>query len=320
MSLARRSMRDGVVSGVLAGTVVVVLFFFYDLGQGEALRTPAYLLGTLFDKELSVTPAVIAGYTVLHYLVWALLGIIAVALIEWANLRRNVLIGTAYGLLACSLLFYGGLVITGPSGVLGAPAWPAVFFGNALAGFTLFAYLRWVSSEPGITGFASYLKSHPITRQGLIAGILGALVVAVWFLVIDTILREPLFTPATLGTVFFRGGGGPTAVTIVPETVIGYSVVHFTAFILFGVLLSGLTKEVERHPPLVFGLLILFVVFEAFFVALVAILGRWVLESLAWWSVMVGNLLAAAAMGTYMWKVHPALSSRLKSSVLWADD
>ncbi|MFQ5679700.1 MAG: hypothetical protein ACE5HP_09610 [Gemmatimonadota bacterium] len=318
MSLAKGSVRNGMLAGLLAGTVLVVLFYFYDLGRGEALRTPAYLLGALLDRELSPTVGVIAVYTVLHYLVWALLGVLAVALIR-CGVPPNPLIGAAYGLFACSVLFYGGLIITGPEGVLRAPAWPAVFFGNALAGLTIFATLHAASSEPGITGFLSFLEAHPVTRHGLVAGLLGAVVVATWFLVIDTLLRDPLFTPAALGTVLFRGGG-PANVAITPGTVFGYSLVHFAAFVLFGMMLSGLTEGVERHPPLIFGLLILFVVFEVFFVALVAILGRWVLQALAWWSVMVGNLLAAAAMGTYMWKVHPALSGRLKSSVLWAEE
>lgn len=319
MSLGKREVRNGVVAGVLAGTVLVVLFYFYDLGLGEPLRTPAYLLGALIGRPLEATVPVIAIYTVIHYAAWAGLGVVAVALVRWASLPRNVFIGAAYGLFACSLLFYGGLIVTGTD-VLRAPAWPAVFFGNALAGLVMFTYLHWVSSEPGITGFTSFLQAHRLTRQGIVAGLIGGGAVAVWFLVIDTLLREPLFTPAALGTVLFRGGGGPENVVIAGDTVFGYTLVHFAAFILFGVILSGLTEEVERHPPLVFGLVILFVVFEVFFIAMVAVLGRWVLEALAWWSVLVGNLLAAVAMGTYLWKVHPALSSRLRDSVIWAEE
>lgn len=315
----KRSIRDGAIAGVLAGTILVVLFYFYDLGRGEPLLTPAYLLGALIGRALEPTALVIAVYTVIHYAVWAGLGVVAVALVRWANLPRNVFIGAAYGLFACSVLFYGGLVVTGTD-VLAAPAWPAVLFGNALAGLVMFTYLHWVSAEPGITGLMSFLDAHPLTRQGIVAGLLGGTAVALWFLVIDTALREPLFTPAALGTLLFRGGGGAENVVISTGTVLGYTLVHYAAFLLFGVVLSGITEEVERHPPLVFGLLILFVVFEVFFIAMVAVLGRWILETLAWWSVLVGNLLAAATMGTYMWKVHPALRSRLRDSVIWAEE
>lgn len=319
MSLAKRAIRNGVVAGVLAGTVLVVLFYFYDLGRGEPLRTPAYLLGALIGRSLEPGFVVIAVYTALHYAVWAGLGVVAVALVRWAGLPRNVLIGAAYGLFACSVLFYGGLVVTGTD-VLRAPAWPAVLFGNALAGLVMFSYLHWVSAEPGITGLMSFLEAHPVTRQGIVAGLIGGTAVAIWFLVIDTAIREPLFTPAALGTLLFRGGGGPENVVISTGTVLGYTLVHYAAFLLFGVILSGLTRQVERHPPLVFGLMILFVVFEVFFIAMVAVLGSWILEALAWWSVLVGNLLAAVTMGAYMWKVHPALRSRLQDSVIWAEE
>lgn len=319
MSLGRRDLRNGLVAGLLAGTVLVVLFYFYDLGRGEPLRTPAYMLGALIDRSLEPGVAVIAVYTAIHYAVWAALGVAAVALLRWAGLPPNVLIGVAYGLFACSVLFYGSLVVTG-SDVLHAPAWPAVFFGNALAGLVMFTYLHAVSSEPGITGLASFLEAHPLTRQGIAAGVLGGTAVAVWFLVVDTVLRDPLYTPAALGTLLFRGGGGPENVVVAPGTVLGYTLVHYAAFLLFGVILSGITEQVERHPPLVFGLLLLFVVFELFFVAMVAVLGSWILEALAWWSVLLGNLLAAVTMGTYMWRVHPELRRRLRDSVLWAEE
>ncbi len=320
MSLSARKLRDGIIAGLLAGFVLAVLFYFYDLGQGSPLRTPAFLWGAMWRQgEVEATTAIVLAYTVVHFVVWAGLGALAAALIEWAGLPRNILIGAAYGLFACSLVFYLGLIRAPDDLVLSAPGWPAVFFGNALAGVVMFTHLHWVSTEPGLTGVLSFLQAHRTTRQGLIAGLIGAVVVAVWFLIIDTILREPLFTPAALATVLFRGGGGPADVVIAAGPVLGYTLVHFTFFILFGVILSGLTDQVEKFPPLIFGLLILFVVFEVFFVALVAILGRWILSELAWWSILVGNLLAAVSMAFYMWRVHPTLAGQLKSEVLWAE-
>ncbi len=59
--------------------------------------------------------------------------------------------------------------------------------------------------------------------------------------------------------------------------------------------------------------------FEVFFVALVMILGRWVLQELAWWSVLIANLLAGVSMALYAWRVHPDLRGRLTSRGLWAE-
>ena len=320
MSLPARTVRDGLVAGLLAGFVLAVLFYFYDLGQGAPLRTPAFLWGAIVNRaEIQPTAGVVIGYTMIHFVAWAGLGILAAALIHWAGLPRNVLIGAAYGLFACSFVFYAGLIRAPAALVLSAPGWPAVFFGNALAGIVMFTHLHWVSTEPGVIGVTSFLKAHPVTRQGIVAGLIGAVVVALWFLLIDSLLREPLYTPAALASVLFQGGGAPEAVEITLVPVLGYTLVHFAFFILFGVLLSGMVMQVEKFPPLAFGLLILFVMFEVFFIAMVAMLGRWILQELAWWSILIGNILAAAAMSAYMWKVHPELAGRLTPEALWAD-
>jgi hypothetical protein len=319
MKLSARAIRDGLIAGLLAGFVLAGLFYFYDLGQGAPLQTPAFLWGAIIrGGEADPTTSIIVGYTILHFIVWAALGLFACALVAWTRLPRNILIGAAYGLFACSIVFYLGL-IRAPAGlVLAAPGWPAVFFGNALAGIAMFTYLHLVSSEPGVIGFLNFFQTHKTTRQGVIAGVIGGLTVAVWFLIVDSIARDPWFTPAALGTILFRGGGGPADVVIGAGPVLGYSLVHFACFVLLGVVLSGLAEQIERFPPLVLGLAILFVVFEVFFVALVMILGRWMLQEL-WWSVLLGNLLAGSSMALYMWRVHPNLAGRLTRQVLWAD-
>jgi len=320
VSLPARTVRDGLIAGLLAGFVLAVLFYFYDLGQGAPLRTPAFLWGAIVNRaEIQPTVGVVVGYSIIHFVAWAGLGILAAALITWAGLPRNVLIGAAYGLFACSFVFYFGLIRAPDALVLSAPGWPAVFFGNALAGIVMFTHLHWVSTEPGVVGVMSFLHAHPVTRQGIVAGLLGAVVVALWFLLIDSLLREPLYTPAALASVLFHGGGAPEAVEISAAPVLGYTLVHFAFFILFGVLLSGLVMQVEKFPPLAFGLVILFVVFEVFFIAMVAMLGRWILQELAWWSILIGNILAAAAMSAYLWRAHPGLAARLTTDALWAD-
>lgn len=319
MRLTARAVRDGLAAGLLAGLVLAVLFYFYDLGQGAPLRTPAFLWGAILQRgELEPTAGVVIGFTIVHFIAWGALGLLACVLIGWAGLPRNLLIGAAYGLFACSLVFYLGLIRAPVDQVLSAPGWPAVFFGNAVAGVVMFTHLHWVGSEPGVTGFLDFLQTHRTTRVGITAGLIGALAVAVWFLIVDAIARVPFFTPAALGALLFGEVSGAEDVVIAVGPVLGYSFVHFAFFILFGVTLAGLTEQIRRFPPLVFGLLILFVVFEVFIVAMAAILGRWILQELAWWSILIGNLLAALAMGAYMWRAYPELAGRLKDDVLWA--
>ena len=315
-----RRVRHGLVGGLLGGFVLAVLFYFYDLGQGQPLQTPAFLWGALVRRaEVEPTAGIIAGFTAIHFAAWGGLGMLAAALVRWAGLPRNVLIGALYGLLVCSLTFYAGLIRAPAELVLSAPDWPAVFFGNALAGIVMFTHMHWVSSEPGIIGMMNFLQTHEATRHGIYAGLLGAFAVAVWFLIIDTILRVPFYTPAALATVLFRGGATTGQVQVAVAPVLGYTVAHFAFFVLFGVIVSGLARQAVKFPALALCILVLFVVFEVFFVAMVAMLAGWILEELAWWSILVGNVFAALVMGAYLWRAHSDLAERLTSERIWAD-
>lgn len=319
MEIPKRTVRYGVVAGLLGGTALIVFFFFYDLIQGELFRTPTYLSAALLDQD-GLEPGwfLLLAYTLLHYMVFAVLGAAAAVLFEWAAIPRNLFVGAAFGLFICSLIFYPALLITG-SDVLAAPAWPSVLAGNVLAGLVIVTYLRWVSDQPGFTGILAQLQAHKMLREGLVAGLIGAFAVAIWFLVADMMVREAFFTPGALGSILFLGAQGPQDVVISSGTVVGYTLVHFAAFIVFGTIMSGIVTQIERFPPLVFALLLLFVVFETFFIVMVAMLGSWMVEALEWWVVLFGNLFAAGVMGFYLWRAHPVLREELTSEALWAE-
>jgi hypothetical protein len=310
---------NGAVGGFLAGAALIVLFFFYDLARGVPLATPTFLASAVFGNEGPLeVPAQVAIYTVAHFIVLTLLGIVAALLIEAARLPRNLLVGTAYGLFACTLVFYAALISSGAA-VLDAPAWPIVFVGNVMAGAIIVTYLRLTGPEQGFTGLMHHLSRNQVIREGVVAGLIGAAVVALWFLVLDSVSGRPLFTPGALGSAIFFGTASVDNVTITPSTVIGYSLFHLAAFLFVGVVASALVTQAEKFPPLVFGLIIFFVVFETFIVSMTALLGAWLMQELAWWSVLVGNFLAAASMGMYLWHVHPKLRELLNDEVLWAE-
>lgn len=313
-----KSVRDGAIGGLIAAATLIVLFFFYDLIRGDALGTPAFLAGSLLGRGDAVpTMALVASYTVIHFLAFAALGALAGVLFDIADVPRNVLFGAAYGLFAASLGFYTSLTITG-SDVLRAPAWAAVFFGNALAGVIIVSYLAMRGGDTEGSVIARALGSK-VVKDGVIVGLIGASVVALWFLIVDMITIQPLFTPAALGSLLLGGASGITDIDTTVTVVIGYTIFHFATFIVLGVVLSALVTQAERFPPFVFALVILFIVFETFFIAVVAMLGTWVLDLLAWWSVLVGNLLAAVAMGAYLWRAHPRLRKELAGGALWAE-
>lgn len=159
-------------------------------------------------------------------------------------------------------------------------------------------------------------SSHGVMREGLIAGLIGALAVAAWFFILDLFAGQLLHTPAVLGSALFHGASTREAVEISALTVGGYTVVHFAAFAVLGIIVAALVTRAEESPPLILGLVLLFVTFETLLLGIVAILAAWLLDVLAWWSIGVGNLIAAAAMAVYLWRVHP----RLRQEVARADD
>src|SRR6059058_5833825 len=71
-----------------------------------------------------------------------------------------------------------------------------------------------------------------ILREGFIAGLIGAGAVALWFLIVDTIAGRPFFTPAMLGSAVFWGVHDPALVVIEYSRIIGYTMIHVSAFII----------------------------------------------------------------------------------------
>ncbi len=151
--------------------------------------------------------------------------------------------------------------------------------------------------------------------DGMTAGLIGALTVAGWFLMLDVDRGEPLATPALLGAVLLHGLRDPMALTMTPRLIAEYSVIHFVAFITLGLVAAWLISAVERDPELGAGVLALFVFMEFFFLVLIGALSYAALETLVWWRIIMANFLASAAMSGFFGARHPALSFHLRLSL-----
>lgn len=162
-------------------------------------------------------------------------------------------------------------------------------------------------------------KRHSTMREGVTAGVLGASVIAVWFFIVDIIARHPLHTPQLLGSALFSilGPGGSRSAT---AEVITFTVVHYGIFIIVGLIATAVIHAAQREATVLAGAFILFVVFEIAFYGFVALLAHTLLRELAWYSVAVGNVFAAAAMGTYLWRRHPDLGESLSHSLSGKED
>ena len=155
-----------------------------------------------------------------------------------------------------------------------------------------------------------------IVREGAVAGVIGAAVVALWFLVFDIARGRPLLTPALLGAAFFLGADAPPELPVRLGPVLGYTLLHGLAFVAFGIIAASVIAATEREPTLIIALVILFACFETFFLGVVGLLGRSVTDLPSWWAILSANFLAAAAMLWYFLLRHRSLPRDLVGS--WA--
>lgn len=157
-----------------------------------------------------------------------------------------------------------------------------------------------------------------VLREGFWAGCIGAAAVAVWFLIVDSVNGRPFFTPAMLGSAVFWGATSPSQVVIEFSRVVGYTMIHTSAFVVLGTVAAWLMTQAEDTPPALFLVIVLACFFEVGFYVLVAILAQPLLGALAWWNVAIGNAIAASAMAFYLWRSHPAIAAELKRHPLGA--
>jgi hypothetical protein len=153
----------------------------------------------------------------------------------------------------------------------------------------------------------SVVNTSQLYQEGLAAGTMGAVVIALWFLVLDVLKGQPFFTPMVLGTALFKGTEAlptPQHLEFSLDIVVGFTFVHWLVFAAVGCIASRLLGLAERNANFGFGILLLFVVFEFGFVGGATLFAEPVLRALAWPTVLIGNLLAAFVMALYFWRRH----------------
>jgi len=150
------------------------------------------------------------------------------------------------------------------------------------------------------------------------SGAIGGSVVALFFLIVDAIRLEPLYTPSLMGSVLFGGADPATVMGVDLGMVAAYTVVHFVGFAALGILASLVVHEVElhaRHHPAM-ALAVLFLMFEGSFALLAEIFMPGVIVRVGAAYVALANLLAAAGMGVFFLASHePRAWRHIKDAV-----
>jgi hypothetical protein len=159
-------------------------------------------------------------------------------------------------------------------------------------------------------------KVDATVREGIIAGLLGATSIAIWFLIVDIVAGRPFYTPSVLG-IGLLSVFGPRGDEGMVAQVIAYTIFHYGIFLGIGMLVSYIVHRAEKDDTVLAVALILFVALEVGFYGLVAVLSQSrQLGNLAWYQVLAGNLIAALTMGTYIWRTHPELRRELQHALV----
>jgi hypothetical protein len=152
--------------------------------------------------------------------------------------------------------------------------------------------------------------------DGLVAGLLGGLTVAIWFLIFDFSNGHPFRTPEMLDAALLHVSPAPAGSATLALRLIEYSVIHFAAFGLFGLLVAWLLIAARPTPGYIFSLVAVFAVFEVFFVALVILLKPELRPWIKGFNLLVANLLATAVMSSYFFLRNPDIGGNLFGSRL----
>jgi hypothetical protein len=153
-----------------------------------------------------------------------------------------------------------------------------------------------------------------VLREGIVAGLIGAATVAIWFFVFDILRGRPFLTPTLLGSFVFFGVNTPVGMEPALGPILGYTVLHGLAFVAFGIMAATMMAMSEREPALFVAFVILFAAFEVFFFGVLSVLGQGIQAVLVWWAVLIGNLLASVAMLWFLFRAHRALPHTLIGS------
>ena len=296
----------GLIAGVIGATVIAVFFLVTDLIAGTPLATPGFMAEALLGTPGA---AGVPAYTVLHYTSFLVMGMATAWALANLNVRAPVPIGLALGGMLFAFIFYGAVLLNGPD-VVSFVGWPTALVANVLAGLAMVAYCHRAAGVEGPT-WIGRIVSIPWVREGLVLGLSTAALTAVWMLVVDSVTAEAFYTPGALGSAMVLAAAGAEEIVISSATVLGYTLYHVIVFLALGLVVAYGASRVDEAPSVLVAGLLLFAVFEALTVGLIAMLAAFLLGATAWWAILGGNLLAAAWMEWNVSRRHPEIAAAL---------
>jgi hypothetical protein len=307
-----RIIIDGAIAGIIGAVVVAVWFLIFDMIRGHALETPALLAATILhgshSHEVHHGLALLAlEYSLIHFGAFITFGIAGGLLLETCETESSLLFSLVIFFVAFEVFFIAVVLFLGPN-VMVELTWWGIIVGNLLATAAMLSYFFWRHPALAFNLLGGWIT---IAREGITAGLVGGIVVSLWFMAYDLASGNSFHTPAILGAMVFQNATVSDGIQATLPLVLGYSILHFFAFVGFGLALAVLLAASEWEPFMVLGALLLLAVFEVFFVGFISLIDQSALEALGWWKIVAGNILALIAMATYFIRGHRGLGVKL---------
>ncbi|NIQ57926.1 MAG: hypothetical protein GWN71_32480 [Gammaproteobacteria bacterium] len=152
-----------------------------------------------------------------------------------------------------------------------------------------------------------------VLTEGLVAGLIGFVVVALFFVVLNLAQgRSPFYTAALLGATLFYGLEDPADLVVWAGPVLAYNGVHLLVFLVLGVVAAWLASEAERGPQFWYLALSLFILLVFHMYGAVLWFADVLRGALPWWAVGGASLGAGIAMIAYLWRAHPRLRRQFR--------
>jgi hypothetical protein len=141
MSSTESVTREGARAGIFGALAVAVWFFFVDLIAGQPLATPealgAALVSVLRANQQLTSLTHLIVYTVFHFAVFIILGIIAAAVIRASDREPSILMGFLFLFVVMEVGAVGYIYVLSKGSSLGNLAWYQVGAANLLSAFVM---------------------------------------------------------------------------------------------------------------------------------------------------------------------------------------
>ncbi len=145
-----------------------------------------------------------------------------------------------------------------------------------------------------------------IVSEGVLAGVIAASAVAAVFFIVDVVSGQAFRTPKQLGVMLLTLFGSSATGDLTTPLAL-YTLFHFIAFIIAGILAASIVQVTMKQPIAILLFVILFFAFEVAFTGFVAFLDVTSTGGITPYQVAIGNIVASIAMALFFRARHPKL-------------